>query len=549
MAMAQHLTYAILLARDAFDCGYGCWVKKGNVMVTRVRRSEDLGGMGESFFRLLAKDAQLVVNCSTDDQAGWDFVVEDSSPLAINYSNQSRPTYRIQVKATMGDASFVSMTYSSLLSLIQYGGPAFVFLIKFGQALLPESFNFVHFDRQKAIGILESLRAREAKGQSIRLNKAKCSLRFDTQSAISNMSGSELRGYLESATGGSYIRYIEQKAKWLREVERSSNLLQADIRFEREADLQAMANCLLGFETPFRIASTLYKAPLGIRDQHPISQIDSIITTAMPVQDMLPRGVVRLRGSSYGAVYEFKATFYSTSSSLPRKFSAVRVKTAVFDLIYKYEGQVMELIPSDFLADKFTASISELRGFVRYVEEAADSALTLFELAVENDVIGNGPLSLTLEAPTIVTCEGHDLIVEVAERLFLRLSSLGLAHELMRPIDIFDLSRTGFLSHVGSEYDPPYSFEFACGSDISGLEVSATIFNFLVKLEGKTLVCFAAFFGNIRKVSEGQLYGDFVRSEYLGEIVVAESEDIEAAQEPYLESLKAKLRGRGFVVI
>lgn len=518
-------------------------------MASDVRRSEDLGGMGESYFRLLAKDAQLVVNCSSDDQAGWDFEVEDSSPLAINYSNQSRPVYRIQVKATMGDGKSVPMTFSSLLSLIQYGGPAFVVLIKFGTNLMPESLRIVHIEQGQAIKILTSLRTREVSNKSLKLNKAKYSLRFDSQAPTPIQSGSTLRHYLEGALGGPYLHYVEKKAKWLGKIESESNLLHANIRFEGEADIQAMADCLLGYETPFNITSAIYKAPLGIPDEEPTHPEIFSSTTVWPNVDKLPRGFVRLRSSAYGSVYEFKATFYSTPSSFPQKFSAVRVKTAIFDIIYRFGSQSQELRIADLFAEEFCASITELRGFVRYLGEVVENKLALAEIVVESEVGGIKPLRLTLETCASIPHDEYESISEVAERLFLRLSSLGLANELMRPVDIFDVQRTGFLAHVGSEYNPPFSFAFFCDTGTVVSDPDVTVFNFLVKLERKTLVCFAAFYGKVREVCATQLHGDFFRSEYLGEIVVPDGENIEEVQEPYANSLKAKLRRKGLVVL
>lgn len=518
-------------------------------MGSGVRRSEDLGGMGESYFRLLAKDAQLVVNNSSDDQAGWDFEVEDSSPLAINYSNQSRPVYRIQVKATMGDGVSVSMSFSSLLSLIQYGGPAFVFLIKFGTNLMPESLRVVHIDQAQALKILTSLRSREVSNKSLKLNKAKYSLRFDGLEPFSTLSGSALRRYLEGALGGTYLHYVQKKAEWLGRIESDSALLHANIRFEGEADLQAMADCLLGYETPFNITSAIYKAPLGIPDQEPVHSAGFSSTTIRPDIDMLPRGFVRLRTSAYGPVYEFKATFYSVPSSFPRKFAAVRVNTAIFDIVYRFDNQSQEFRVSDLFAERFCASITELRGFIRYMGEVVENKVTLVELAMENDEGSSKSLRLTIETSANIPREEYDPVSEVAERLFLRLSSLGLASELMRPVDIFDVRRTGFLAHVGSNYNPVYSFEFS--RDVEGVvsETDVTVFNFDVKLERKTLVCFAAFYGKVREVCATRLHGDFFRSEYLGEIVIPEGEDIEAAQKFYANSLKEKLKKKGLVVI
>lgn len=518
-------------------------------MVRNVRRSEDLGGMGESYFRLLAKDAQLVVNSSSDDQAGWDFEVEDSSPLAINYSNQSRPVYRIQVKATMGDSLSVPMSFSSLLSLIQYGGPAFVFLIKFGKCLLPEMIRVIHIDQNKTMEILAALRKREVANKSIKLNKSKYSLRFDVQGQFSEFSGFILRQYLEGAIGKSYLSYLKSKAKWLERIEMESDLLHANIIFEREVDVQAMAECMLGYETPFNMSSVIYKAPLGVPDQIPVHSEVFSSTTIWPDLDKLPRGFVRLRTSAYGCVYEFKASFFSVPSSLPKKFAAARISTAMFDIVYRYEDQRLDLRVSDLFSEDYCVSMSELRGFIKYFGEAVESKKTFVEFVMVDQKDSSKPLQLFLETLATIPDQEYEPISLVAEHLFLRFSSLGMANELMRPVDVFNLQRTGFLSHVGNDYSPLFSFEFFGEVEFSELDPDAAIFNFCIKLENSMFVCFAAFYGEIQSLCLGRWRGDFSRSEYLGEIIVPNGDDIEEAVGSFGGRLKEKLKMRGFVVI
>ena len=153
-----------------------------------TRRPEDLGGMGESFFRMLTKDAGLVANSSSDDKAGWDFEVEAPSSLAVNYSSQSKPVYRVQVKATMGNSLSVTMTYSNLLSLIQFGGPAFIFLVRFGKNLMPESCYLLHIDEARTLELLTLLRKRQVANARLALNKAKAAVSFgeETRLKVSN---------------------------------------------------------------------------------------------------------------------------------------------------------------------------------------------------------------------------------------------------------------------------------------------------------------------------------------------------------------------------
>lgn len=87
--------------------------------------------MGQHYLALLAKSAGLVANASHDDKAGWDLELEPASPTTIDYGSHSKPIYRIQVKSTRGTSRSVAMSFSSLVSLIRFPGPSFLFFIRF----------------------------------------------------------------------------------------------------------------------------------------------------------------------------------------------------------------------------------------------------------------------------------------------------------------------------------------------------------------------------------------------------------------------------------
>lgn len=307
-----------------------------------------------------------------------------------------------------------------------------------------------------------------------------------------------------------------------------------------------MADCFLGYETPFNVTSVMFRAPLGIPDQELIHPTEFSPTTVKPIIEELPRALVRLRTSPYGPIYEFKATLYSVPVSFPEKFAAVRIHTALFDIIYKYQDQSVEFKVGDLFDEKLKASISETRGLVRYIGEAFESHNTLLEITMDNE---EKSLKLSFETRASVPTDDFREVSEATESLFFKLSALGLSNETMRPADIFDKRRRiNFLQHIGSTYDPPFSFEFCTDDEITS-DADVTVFNSPIKLEGKTVVFFAAFYGSVKKIGSGKLYGTFLRSEYLGEIVVPADADIDHLQRLYGKKFKNALRKRGLVVL
>src|SRR5687767_3493708 len=120
------------------------------------QRPEDVGGMGQHYLGFLAKAAGLVANQAVDDKAGWDFELETASPTVLDYASHSKPIYRIQVKATAETSNSVSMTFSSLLSLIRFPGPAFVFFVRFDGSggISPVEAKVLHLDESVSKDVL-----------------------------------------------------------------------------------------------------------------------------------------------------------------------------------------------------------------------------------------------------------------------------------------------------------------------------------------------------------------------------------------------------------
>ena len=511
------------------------------------RQPDDLGGMGESFFRLLAMVAGLVANPSTYDKAGWDFEVELPNPVIMDYGSQSKPVFRVQVKATMGVSSGVPMTFSALLSLIQFAGPAFVLLFRFGDGATPTDAYLLHIDQTRGMDILRTLRSREVAKSDFKINKAKTTIKFDDTLRLISADGSGLRRSLEAPLGGSYLTYLESKTKWLREIEVDSALLRFKVAFDDEAAVQRMADCFLGIEREFQVRSAHYVAPLGIPDRKVIQTTDLYPTTVKLIEEEnLRRAVIRVRTSEYSRFYEFKATIFSVPKHLPKKFAAIRFHTALFDLTFRLETQAIEFQTVNLADDALRASVSEFRGFVAFMAEVLEQDRIIFEVIPDD---GSAPQRLKLGHGSPSVSENFDQIHTTVEAVYLKLAELGLTNELIRPADMFEKpGHFAFFAYIGLDYESPLSFEFETDDDVTD-HAEVIVINVPINLAGKTVLCFAAFFGSVEVVSGRRLRGRFDRSEYLGEVIVPTDHDLDAALKIQGEKHKDDLRKRGFAVL
>ena len=507
------------------------------------RRPEDLGGMGEAYFRLLAKEAGFVANSSSDDKAGWDFEVEPPSPAELDFANQSRPVFRIQVKATACTKPAVSMTFSSLLSLVQFAGPAFVVLLRFGSDTNPLEGYLLHFDEPLRREILTTLRRREIAKPGFAPNRIRMNLGIASGELINPLSGAELRRRMEKSVGNSYFDYLASKAKWLNEIEDDSKRLRGNLLIEGESGLRGLASCHLGFETPFKASFVGYIAPMGISSPPLVHPTAFRPITIRPLIDELPRAKMRFTPDPFGPAYVFEAIVYVVPHLLPEKLAAMRWHTAMFDIVWRNELSSLEFITADLSDNKLLASISELRNYIRYIESAQRTSSTRIEILPED---GKLPLDLTLKHSVTVPDDFDELLADV-DRLYAKLVDLNLTAEMFYvPSMLANRGLFDFLQCVGRPYDSPLSFEFQSDYEIMP-DANVAVFRSQIQLIGVTVVCYGAFYGTV-DAHEGSLRGNFFRSESLGEIIVRDDDDLDNIRRIREAKYKEALSSQGLRV-
>lgn len=513
-------------------------------MRKRTRRPENLGGMGESFFDSLAKDAGLVANKSSDDRAGWDFEVEHPSLRIIDYSSQSRPVYRVQVKSTMSSSPKVRISFSSLTSLIQFSGPSFLFLVCFGEQVHPIRAYLLHVTESLAKSSLRLLRQKQVRDADVKLNKATTTIAFDQSSCLVELRGECLARLFQDAVASTYLDYVKTKAAWLQAIETDSSLKHFNLRFENEEAVARMANCFLGYDQPFNITSVRFVAPLGIPGAippHPETFKPGMIK---PIEDNLEKAIVRLGHTEFAPKYPFSAVIYAVPKELPRKFAAMRFKTALFEIVVRLEqGIVFNSV--NLLDPELRVSMKELHGYMSYIKESRDHGTTYVEV---EPLSGRAPLKLLLN----IAPDADDNEVRVYETFnaaYKTLASIGLTEELIRPSLVFkELPNFVMLQIVGNEYSPELVLEFDNEAEVDD-STNTVLFTSFIHMEATTVIFHSAFFGSVEKLNPRTMRGRFSRSELLGHVQVPCNLDANAIQHAEEKRLRQGLIDRGFSVI
>lgn len=514
-------------------------------MTKHSRRPEDIGAMGQSYFKQLAKDVGLVANESNDDKAGWDFEVEHPSPITVDYSSQSRPVYRIQVKSTEAEAPEVRISYSSLISLIQFSGPAFIFLARYKDQVSPVQAYLLHLDEAHARNALRSLRQKEVLAPGFKLNLAKITVKFDPGSCLTELSGKCLKQMFDAAVLDTYLNYVKTKADWLQKIEKESTSWHFNIRFENEDAVAAMANCFLGYEQPFNITSVKYKAPLGISGELPSHPEIFKPTIIKPIEENLKKAVVRLAHSEYAPKYAFSTVMYGVPRELSRKHAAMRFKAALFDIVIRLDKGIA-FDSADLRTPGLRASIRELHGFMSYLKYSRDYGTTYMEV---EPLDGGMPLKLSLETPSMAVEDNFDQIYEMFNAAYSTLARLGLADETIQPSLVFTQTAPfQMLQIIDAIYDPEYVLDFQSDNEPNE-SVNAVIFSSSIELETNTVVFHSAFFGRVERMDSKNLRGRFQRSELLGQLIIPRNADLGAIHKEQEERLRSGLRDRGFSIL
>jgi len=505
--------------------------------------------MGQHYLALLSKSAGLVANSSTDDKAGWDFELETASPTTVNYHSHSKPLYRIQVKSTLGSSQSVSMSFSSLLSLIQFPGPSFLFFVRFDQSgeTVPAEARLLHIDQSLARTILTRMRKQEIKrGSDFKINKASTSISFVSATSVDLRDGSRFRALLSAVTDASHLDYVRDKTDWLRELENESRAMRLSVHFENDAAVQAMADALLGYDTQMSVDTVPYYAPMGIPGELPKHSGVFLPAQISPLEENIRRATVRLRAREFGATYSFPAKLYSTGGMVPPKFEGMRIHASMFDILLKRKPFNVQLALVSLDDPDLLVPVRDLRNFVAFIDDASHVDVTHTYLEVELDD-KTPPLRLNPSTQAAVF-EGHYEMRLAFDALYAKLDGIGLGNANIRPADYWTLpGNLTFVQHVGTAYSTPFSFEFDAPESSNG-DANVVVFQTPLALESATVHFFGAFFGSVELRGFDKAFGTFTHSTYLGEFIAREGTDPTIAKKAFEHKVEKSLEAQGFRV-
>lgn len=512
----------------------------------KKHRPEDLGSMGESFFKTLCKDIGLVANSSDDDKGGWDYEVEHPADNSINFSNHSYPVYRVQVKSTATKKNQVKVTYGNLLKLIRYGGASFIVFFSYSKSIHPDKAFLLHVDENFSKTVLKEVRKKQIKDLKFPLNKREKIVKFDSSSEINPLTGTGLSKAIKKALGPDYLKYVERKISYLAKLEKEGGRREFNITLKSESDIRAMANCFLGYNEQFKVDSQEYYAPFGIRDNTPRSSVKDHVTTVSPIKENLKEVKVYVKNSQFGKQFEFCGLIYIVPIQLPNEVAKMRIKTTLFDFIFDPNTRGISFEARDLESEDIKVEFKELYNYFCVLNGAFNSKDTYIKLKSSD---GDSPPEVCLGVPKVNLPNNFPTIFTAIESTYKKACDLNIERETISTQKIWQrLGSFHLFSIVGKKYEPEYSMEFeSSGNNVQ--DINVVLFNSHIEFEKVILLSFVAFYGSIEKVRENVLLGHFHKSELMGEYVLESSIELDSLMEKESKLYEKKLTKMGLNVL
>lgn len=509
-------------------------------------RSEDLGSMGESFFNTLCKSIGFIANSSkSDDKGGWDFEVEHRKTNNIDYSNQSYPVYRVQVKSTKGKNQ-TKLTYSNLIKLIQYNGPSFIALLKYTDNISPEHIFLFHVDEVFSKAIWREVRKKEIELKNFALNKNEKTIRFNSKHKISPSNGSGLQKKIVKYIGSDYLGYVKSKLSYLSKFEREGERRQFVWSFKDKKELRSMANCFLGYNEKFKIDCKEFKAPFGVADKLPFSTINNLRTTIVPKEDNLAKTKVIFKFSKFGRQYEFLGKSYMVPEQLQQFSFSTRKECALFDFCLDDRNKSLLITSKDIFNEDIKVTFKELYNFICFLQDSTDCKEVYIKLV---DIKSNKSVQVCLNPPNFSFPDDFQRIYDSICFAYKKLCELNLELREISTKFVWDnMGRFYLFSIVDKEFDPNFNISFRYeGNDQPDADM--VIFRSELDFGESKLVTFVAFFGTLTRVRKDMLLGSFNKSEFINDFLLTNDTSIEEFLETKSQEFEKAYIDRGFRIL
>ncbi|MGO8866862.1 MAG: hypothetical protein ACLQME_10215, partial [Alphaproteobacteria bacterium] len=183
--------------------------------------ADQLGKLGESYFRVICDRVALICNKSDRDETGWDFFVQfHFDPLDARSTLDKRVApiaCHIQVKTMRNHNDAFQMRLSSAEWLAKEPKPAFIYVLKVNDQLEAVEAYLIHMLDNNLATVLKRLRKEQAKHKD-KVNNVMIAFSASRAGQRLEPTGEAFRDAISKLCDKGIAPYFEEKAKQVKNL-------------------------------------------------------------------------------------------------------------------------------------------------------------------------------------------------------------------------------------------------------------------------------------------------------------------------------------------
>lgn len=306
--------------------------------------SDQLGEKGESRFRELCADAQLVCNPSSRDRTGWDFIVEfDFDPPNEEATLDKRKrqySCHVQVKTTWASNDRIEMRLSSAEFLAKEPKPTFIYVLK-----ISDDLHFIDAYLIPVLGdnlakILKRLRKEHAQGTTA-INHMKIVFRPSTEGIRIEPTGAALREAIVAQCGPNLQAYMIKKEGQLNQLGFEARRYEATMTF-KVGSHEEFVHAFLGLKKIEIKDFKAFEKRFGIKLPLEESKSGEVHIQPHPADEC----AILIRGKELTDTVAFQGqVFFPSIPNLAKEHLKVLIKSKFFDLLIDSNGLELSMGP------------------------------------------------------------------------------------------------------------------------------------------------------------------------------------------------------------
>lgn len=307
-----------------------------------------MGKLAEKYFNIWSTEADFIINQSLEDEAGWDFLVENSDIQKSSVEDIHKPQvqYFFQVKSTNGRKRNTDIHLENLYRLAKSPIPCFYILLVFDTKLKPSKLYIKHVDKEIILKVLMRV-AKSIKDEEFDLlHKKTINIKFEESACIKVLSGEKIRDFIEKTVGSDYSLYLKEKQNILENSGYEDGFGNFNLGFEDVNDIVDFTHLYLGMKKSIQ----LKKGSLALKRFGNIFKNISADDAKLEISPPIPNhiGVLYLFKEELPTSIFFKVKHYILDFNhlLDDKFKLNRIESKYFDILYNPTNQVARIIPN-----------------------------------------------------------------------------------------------------------------------------------------------------------------------------------------------------------